>query len=283
MKKLSTLLLLATLLLTSCVNPNPLLDGTGATTAGKNELTTPPDIEETTTPEEESSTSSDNPPPYVEPLFINYYEITLNDLYTLLGERSNDPSDYEKIGISGGVPSGLLSTIPDANVLITLEDMNLQSTTLMDDFKEVRVSCKNDYYSNEDLYEYSYFFKRAYIYVLYAPERVSKDGWEGDSRPRMEGGLSAFLANNPSKEYVYTEKIGDYTVDYTRSVDYFEGTSYSYKNILRICTDDFCIWFYHVISTVHDNPPCEEIEKFFSEETYQDAILQLIEGIENRE
>ena len=287
---------LLTLALVACANPT---DGTGETTVADDtttkvddsttpedtESTTPEDIE-TTTPEEESSTSSDNTTPYVEPLFINYYDITLNDLYTLLTERSNDLSDYEKLGPGGGPLGALLKSMPEANVLITLEDMNLQSEALMDTCEGVEVYVKNPVYEYKDEVYYMYYYHfdsvGMGIQVFYAPERVSKDGQEDDSRPRMEGGLSAFLAN-PSEEYVYTEKIGDYSVDYYRYVDYFEGISYSYKNLIRVYTDDFCVGFSQMFSTVHDNPTCEEIEKFFSEETYRDAILQLIEGIENRE
>jgi hypothetical protein len=160
MKKILTLLLLATLLLTACNTPAAPIDSeTNETTVAptdaepttpvENETTTVPDDMDTTVTDDTDTTVPDDTDTTISDdtdttesdettTFVNMEldilpiqaYVSLKDFYTLLTERSSNPEDYETFNRRY---EQILRVLPDGNVLIPLEDFNLVN---IDNFEE---------------------------------------------------------------------------------------------------------------------------------------------------
>ena len=286
MKKIISICLLFVLLLTSCANVNPQLDVTTTIiSCSEDPLTPTMDVtttfgeNETTTPKEETTVQQQEQPPRVAPLFVNEVSTTVKDLHTLLIERSDNISDYEEMHYADEEHfEQIVNSVPGVNILITLEDLNLTNVWI-NRCMSVSVYVKNSFYDNEDLYLYLYAFEDALIEVFYAPEYFSPNDANGFNYysndlniqlPWREGGISAFLENSDVGCF-YVEKLEDCLVAYLSNGLYY---------MVYILTDDFRVQISFDPKRVSLR---SEIGQYFSEETYRDAILQLVEGIENRE
>ena len=286
MKKIISICLLFVLLLTSCVNWKLPLDETGATTSGENETTIPPEGTETTTQNIPPPT-----PPENQLLFENIGYATLKDLYTLLKERSDDANDYERLANEDELFERIVENIPDANVLITPDDLNVPSKKLEDSCGSVEVYVKNSFYESENIFKYWYLYGYGYdeylmMEVFYAPEHFSPTDPNGLNYyyddyntpfniPLLEGGLSAFL-ENPLPVHFYTEEMEDCMIAYMVNRDF---TGYHFF----IITDDFRIHI-SLEAKLNDSASlASAFKNFFREDTYLDAVQQAIDGIKNRD
>ena len=131
MKKILTLLLLATLLLTACANPNPPVDGE-IDMESIEMLTNEKDL--STEQPVESVTSS---PPYSNGLDDDFgYRVIdhLRDFYTFAQTGSINPDDYEGDLFKNQADKYHNQFLFEEKELVRLEDLGFVSTELLNDF-----------------------------------------------------------------------------------------------------------------------------------------------------
>jgi hypothetical protein len=172
--------------------------------------------------------------------------------------------------------------LPDGNVLIPLEDFNLVNIDNFEEGKNFRAWTIVS--EPTGTFYYGYSFIKACIEVYYNPEYSPSDIYTiniGVNKSYIEGGLSAF-SNNPSINQVYTEYIDDSPIYYRIYQMNLSSDKTLSEYEFYVVTENFYVLI-SLREEAFDDPEFASLLNFFKEDTYQDAVRDLVEVIESVE
>ena len=213
--------------------------------------------------------------------FAISFMIGLKDFYTLAETKSNDLSCYESLPSEGHLRY-LIKIFPTEDAFVKLEDIGFENEGLLNSVNYVEIYFPDS--SDDTSRYYMYVMKNATVTVRYYPEIYKSNDIrdiKDSKRSYVDGGFSACVSLK-NADSIYTENVGDCVVSYEYCPIEWKNTG-NYN--LSIVANGLCVSIStteNITDSIND-PSVTEIARFFSEDTYLDAVQQAIDGIKNRD